>query len=311
MERNPQLRHLIAGAQLSLDMIDNWRGIIFDEYLFLESFLPDDHLWKKNKLAHAQHCEQEIFELSDLLGLDGVESCLFAFLMFSHDIGRFVEARRKENQEPAPWPHGKDSANVLRRCLDHYIPKESHTQRGEWHCRFLLWRAMLGAIEHHSDRQTPTLKELGGDVVALALAGLLRDMDKRGNLTGGAERFVSDQAFKQLQIKTHFVTERKTDPTWGDEKRAIVPESLLSQFAQRQTLKWPECQSYEAYALQFLAWIFDFNNQDILELTMREGGPRTLMSYLTDQLAADNPQQLQLIRDTLFSFEADLWGDVC
>ena len=136
----------------------------------------------------------------------------------------------------------------------------------------------------------PTLAQLHGDQASHALTCLLRDFDK---LTGfdDAGRYTADGEFKRKQILTNFSTQRQADPTWGDEKGKIVPETMLDTFLAGKALVRRDCQSYEAYMAQYLAWTFDIQNPEALELSVKRGGPKVVYDYLLAQTKEGAPEQ--------------------
>ena len=143
----------------------------------------------------------------------------------------------------------------------------------------------------------------GASVAALSLLAIVRDFDKLAGFgADAARRYVDDEKYKKAQIEANWADWRKVDPTWGNEKGRIEPAYMVIQFERRQLLDRSQCQSYEAYMLQYLAWLFDISSPQIVETILRDGGPQIVMDYLRKQLANTSPEQLDRIEKTFDEF---------
>ncbi|MEO5927939.1 MAG: hypothetical protein ABIO72_04420 [Patescibacteria group bacterium] len=290
MERNPELRELIAASEIASGQLLNYTEAIRGVYIDYAHGLPNNSAWKTGKLEHVGHAAKDVRTYADLFGLTGKELDVVVFLVTAHDTGRLIhELVQRANGKRLPWPHGVESANFAQHIFG--------AKR-----RDPLCLAMYLAIHHHSDIETPLLEAIG-DKATHALICLLRDFDK---MTGyeNALKYVSDEEFKQKQIDTNFSVQRKSDPTWGDEKGKIDPETMLDTFLAGKALVRDDCQSYEAYMLQYLAWVFDIQNREVLEISIKNGGPKHVLTYLLLQLAHGAPEQ----HERLMAW-AETWQD--
>lgn len=285
IERNPQLRSLVANNPIDFAPA---RACVASIYNKLAEELPTDHVWRGEKLEHVAHVERVLRDNAPMLGLNEQETEVLGFLMFAHDVGRMVEALRTVSGKPrAPWLHGVDSVQVT---------MDAFAENGIPHYGS-LWDALFVAIELHSDpRMLVELKHLHS--VAITLTGVLRDFDKRAGFEDAA-RYTSDPDFKVRQAKANWPEQREADPLWGTERRAILPASMINVFVAWQTLIREDCQSYEAYMLQLLAWVFDVANPEILALIVNEGGPGVVLKYLEAQLP---PEEYRPIEQTYKEF---------
>lgn len=271
IERHPEVMRLLA-TRHSRTVLPRAGSAVSMAYEHLARGLPADHAWSRGKIDHARESAAEAVALAERLGLGGDGAEILGFLLYSHDIGRLVEAHRQVLGLPRPiWHHGRDSADAVRAATG-FQPTDH-----PW------FDTLLVAIEHHADRATPTLEALGGDRTAWALTALLRDLDKRAGFKS-ATRYTGDAAFKEKQAAANWPERRGEDPAWGTEMRSIDPPELLETFERREPLPRPRCRSYEAYMLQYLAWVFDIQHPELLALTLEEGGPAIVLDYLLRQL---------------------------
>lgn len=278
MDRNPELRTLIAKSDITPAILREMTDKILENYTKYAKELPDTSAWKRGKLDHVQRGADEVREHAALFGLDGKQIDVVTLLVAAHDSGRLIhEHVNHSSKQQLPWRHGVESALLAQQAFGPYVKTP-------------LCLAMYLAIYHHSDVTTPTLEEFGDGKASYALTCLLRDFDK---LTGfdDAAKYTADEDFKRKQIETNFSTQRKDDPTWGDEKGKIVPETMLDTFIDGKALVRRDCQSYEAYMAQYVAWIFDIQNDETLELAIKRGGPLTVFNYLLAQTKTGAPEQ--------------------
>lgn len=271
MDRNPDLRFCIATANVTADQFAGYTAKILKVYETYAAGLPENSAWKTGKVKRATAGAEEVAAHAELFGFTALEVAVVGFPLVAHDTGRLIhEHIQRATGKMPPWRHGEESALFGEDIFGPFAKTP-------------LGRAILLSIRHHSDVTTPTLEDLGGDRAAHALTGIVRDFDKMAGFLN-AESYVSDPAFKRRQIETNFQTQRKSDPTWGEEKGHIEPASMLDDFLADKALVRRDCQSYEAYMLQYLAWLFDIQNEEILKICVEGGGPRLVLDYLFDRL---------------------------
>ncbi|TAK05225.1 hypothetical protein EPO33_04600 [Patescibacteria group bacterium] len=289
IERYREVRALFVGGDVA-SVVGRARVDMEEAYAHLAQKLPDSHVWKQGKMVHARTAAGEVIALASRFGFNDVERQAVAFLLYSHDVGRMVEALRQVQGQPrALWHHGRDSVEVIRAATA-VLPGTR-----PW------FDTLLVAVEHHADRTTPSTKELGGDRAAWALMTLLRDLDKRVGFQS-AERYTADEAYKVAQAKANWPERRAVDPLWGTEMGRIDPPEMVAAFLRGEALERSRCRSYEAYMLQYLAWLFDVVHQEVLDLILAENGPMIVRDYLTRQLTAACPEEAQQIANTVYSF---------
>lgn len=281
MERNPELRDMVATSGVTTEQFASYTEKVLKVYATFAVGLPDDSAWKDWKAKHAAAGAHEAERHAELFGFNSLEVAVIAFTLSAHDSGRLVDEHvRRATGCPPARRHGELSAIFAETIFEKFAKTP-------------LAQAVLIAIVHHSDNKTPTLDALGGNRAAHALTGLIRDLDKISSFDV-ADRYVNDEVFKRQRIETNFVTQRMTDPTWGDEKGFIVP-NMLADFLAGKALNRPDCSTYETYIAQFLAWLFDIQNDEVLEICVERGGPKCLFRYLIEQLMPTHaPQAMKL-----------------
>jgi hypothetical protein len=306
------LRRFISDSTLGKRSIENWYIRMTVQYRRLTEKLPDGHPWKSGafgKLRIAEENAKKISILGPFLGLNDVETKLFEFLLLSQNVGRLVEAQRDEEEADnpssdrlVPHPgataehkhHGYESAAIIHDIL-------------KWDVSPGLRQVILYAIKHHADPRMPEECDFMASeetmAAAIGLLCILRCWDKRKGFLK-AQLLVSDEACKCMERRTNWCLARKKDPTWGEEKRCIAPERLFTTFAQGGLIVRPDCESYEAFILQILTYLFDVMHPEFLELILSEGGPSILYRYLERQLA-EQPHQLDAIRARLTAWNPD------
>ncbi|MFA5750621.1 MAG: hypothetical protein WC895_05430, partial [Candidatus Shapirobacteria bacterium] len=169
MQRNPELRELIATSGITADEIAAATEKTRTKYNDLNVLLSAGHGWRDKKLLHALQCGDDIVKYAPLFGLEGVECDVFKFILFAHDIGRLMQGiLRERGENPDDETHGALGVTILREALG---LSEFNTPP--------VWNMIFAAIAAHSLRTTPTLEQLGGFASAHALAKLARDTDKK------------------------------------------------------------------------------------------------------------------------------------
>jgi hypothetical protein len=272
--------------------------------------LPEGHPWKDGtfgKLKLAEENARKIGVLAPILGLNDVETRLFEFLLLSQNVGRLVEAHRVEMEISAsdmsvPTPrasdatrhHGHESAVIIGKILEGAVSPD-------------LRQVILYAVEHHADPFMPKACNFVAteEVInaALGLTGILRDWDKRKGFLK-AQLLVEDEAYKEMERRTNWFSARLRFPDWGDEKRRITPEHLFQSFAQGGLIIRGDCESYEAFILQILTYLFDVVHPEFLERILSEGGPRILYQYLERRLEHQT-HQIDAIRARLVDWNPE------
>ena len=66
---------------------------------------------------------------------------------------------------------------------------------------------------------------------------------------------------------------------------------MLNLFEREEVIPRRECRSYETYMLQFLAWVFQITQPEMLDIALSERGPQQVVTYLLDQLCASQEQR--------------------
>jgi hypothetical protein len=256
----------------------------------LAEALPAGHPWKEHKLLHMEQTAKEADEVEQMLGMGKVGGENLAFLKLmggTHDIGRIVEGKKKLGLLPSDYRefanHGEESVNLLR----------------DWGVS-ALFNGEAGAvleygILHHADKATQ--EEDAGSALGRTkyfFLAFLRDMDKLALFRNKTARYLWDDGEKTRQMAVNGLE---------GEMGRIEPREILSQFAQRQLIEHRLCRSYEAYMLQFLAWIFDLKLRLALEEVIKIGAVEQLLRYFEKQLPH---QDSVLIRRTVNEYLSSL-----
>jgi hypothetical protein len=209
-----------------------------------------------------------------VFGLEGVECNVFKFLLFAHDIGRLEQGlQRVQGAESKDEDHGALSVHLILEALS--MNDAMLTP---------IWNAMFCAIRCHSYRVTPTAEQSGDLALALPLVQLLRDTDK---LCGwrSAKSYTGDKARQARERRANWPKQIIADPAWGNELGVISPPYLLwERFLNGKSLDRPRCRGYETYILQLLAWNYDVNTPEMLEIILATGGPKVVYDYIVERL---------------------------
>jgi len=274
MERHPGLRELIANSTLTTDAVAQAIKLIRGAYRTLNDELPESHQWKHSKLAHAGDCADEVEKHASLFGLQNLECAVFQFLLFGHDIGRLDQGlRRVRGEEALDADHGRLSVERIKEALGATVETTAP-----------IWTAMFEAIRCHSFRVTPTVEELGGSEAVHGLVCLLRDTDKLGGWNS-AKSYTGDPERQARERRANWTAMIEADPAWGNELGLISPPyHLWDPFLHGRLLERAKCRSYEAYMLQLLAWLYDVNTPEMLDIIIERGGPNIVFEYLVTRL---------------------------
>lgn len=295
MEAYPGIRRAIAESGGTIPLFMRWYGEVLAVYEELAFYLPDMMVWKAQKPEHARHCAREARELAALFGFNELEIAYFTLLFASHDLGRMVEGLRNL------MPHGNLPAHVVARWPMIFVPERPHGVDSAILLREVVGGAFVGttigvwtlaAIEHHSDKENPTFKMLKSPE-ALALANIIRDLDKAEGFREAMD-YTANPERKAKERRTNWPGKIKNDPSWGTELGCIDPQEALDEFEQNRAIDRRTCRSYEAYMLQYLAWVKSIVQPEMRKLALREGGPQIVAAYLLKQLEASPEQRGRL-----------------
>lgn len=295
MERNPKLREIISTSGITIQEIDTSISLMRARYKALDELLPDGHMWKYSKLLHAEHCMEEVEEHSPLFGFEGLERDVFRFILFGHDVGRLQQGiQRSRGETVDDQIHGKLSVDHIFIALANEsdripslfvpgIPRALDTVSP-------IWSLIFKAIECHSLRDTPTAEALGDHAPALPLIQVMRDTDKLGGFDS-AKAYTEDKERQDRERRANWTARLDIDPVQGTELGVIDPPFLLwYRFLRGKSLLRADCRGYESYMLQLLAWCFDVNTPEMLQVIFDRGGPQTVFRYLIKRLEIGKEQ---------------------
>lgn len=248
-------RHVIEKAILERDVLDG---------------LPEGHPWEKSKWEHADEATKEPDNIYDFLKekLPDNYYTLLAFLASFHDLGRTIEGKKKLGLLPPDYRqfshHGEESFNLLKEweVLEQFPPETREI--------------IEYAIIHHADKSTPLLPENPTDLdkKKYFYTCLLRDIDKLSLFRNKTDRYLFDPKEKTAQTKLNHLE---------GEQHLINPPIALETFGKFQTIQRGECLSYEAYMLQYLAWVFDIKLKTVLEEVVKIGAIEKILQYFREQ----------------------------
>lgn len=295
MQRNPDLRALIANSGITPEEVSLSIKLMRGKYKALDAELPDGHQWKYSKALHAEHCAEEVETHAPLFGFEGLECDVFRFILYGHDVGRLEQGiRRSRGETVDDQLHGKLSVDHIFEALTadpNQIP--SLFIKGPARCLQTvtpIWSMIFKAIECHSLRDTPTIVELGDHAPALPLIQVMRDTDKLGGFDS-AKSYTEDPERKDRERRANWTARLDIDPQQGTELGLIDPPFLLwYRFLRGKSLLRADCRGYESYILQLLAWCFDVNTPEMLQVIFDRGGPQAAFRYLIKRLAIGEEQ---------------------
>lgn len=273
-------------ALCNLDQIIEAKKCVGDLYLQLGSGLPNGHPWKEAKIDHATHTvnagggvmtnirAQLVTENSELL----------SFLALSHDLGRPLEARRNLGLVEAEYQQGHEGVLSVKAMesigLLQGFPSETQD-------------IVRYAVEHHADTKTPVISEnaTSVDKYKYIFTCLLRDMDKLSTFANRTDGYLTDEINKKKQAEVNKLNFDPEHPTaeWG----VIDPPELIDTFISNQVIARGTCRSYEAYMLQYLAWIFDINLKAMVGEAINTGVVSKILKYFEKQLPEDQYSRIK------------------
>jgi hypothetical protein len=250
---------------------------IKDLYYALGSTLPDDHAWKADKIQHSEVSQQIAQEITQFLGFSESLQNITAIASVAHDIGRIPQGLAKVRGEVIDsQEHGRLGIPYLEEVFSVYLG-ESKT-----------W--VIEAIIFHSYKDTPK-REVFSSALSWAFCCLIRDIDKSANFAE-AKEYTNNTVRKIKEAKAAALLWTEVNPT--AETHSIDTNTskhdVLDEFLEGRLIIRQDCASYEAYMLQLLAWLYDFNVSEIRAIVIATGGPATILMYLQQQLGEHNKQ---------------------
>lgn len=251
--------------------------------------LPKDHPWEKAKWEHADAAAEENDTIYSFLKekLPDNYYALLTFLATFHDLGRTIEGKRKLGLLPPGYRefshHGEESFSLLKEwgALEPFPPETREI--------------IEYAIIHHADKSTPPLPDnpTNLDKQKYFYTCTLRDVDKLALFRNKTDRYLFDVKVKAAQAKVNNLL---------GEQNIINPSAIIETFGEFQAIKRGECVSYEAFMLQYLAWIFDIKLRPVLEEVVRVGAIEKILRYFREQRIPDD--QYQRIKETIMNYLA-------
>lgn len=272
-------------ALCHLDQVTEAEKSVESLYLQLGSSLPDGHPWKEAKIEHAARTRLAGAAAMVNIQAQLIEenSELLSFIALSHDLGRPIEARRNLGWVEVQYQqghHGMLSVKAMESIgLLQSFPSETQ-------------EIVKYAVEHHADTRTPILPgdATGADKYKYVFTCLLRDMDKLSTFANRTEGYLFDEVNKKKQAEVNKLSFDKEHPAaeWG----IIDPPELVDIFASGQAIARGACKSYEAFMLQYLAWIYDINLRSMIGEAINTGVVSKILDYFNKQLPQDQYQKI-------------------
>jgi hypothetical protein len=245
--------------------------------------IPDGHPWKERKEKHMKMTEKETHQIleeyfSEKLTDSMIE--LADFISNIHDLGRYLQAQKMvgnfDKEKYGDFSnHGEAGINLI----EYYDLLEPFSEK--------VAEIIKYSVLHHSEKDTKKLPEKPNTQEKLKYfyLSIVRDFDKFDNFARKVDHYVASKEARRKQIDAHDFLEQ--------EQGKIKPSKLLKNFQKQQTLIKDEVRSFEAFMLQFLAWIFDINLEVVLKETVACGGPEKLLNYLNKQLPKEQYQPIK------------------
>lgn len=237
--------------------------------------LPDGHPWKGGKLVHRMfvisESERSIRKyFGDALSEENY--VLMSFLASVHDLGRAIEAKKKLGILPEDYrrfsQHGEESVNLLKDwgALNNF---SQDTQE-----------IIKYVILHHADKSSPALPENPTELDKLKhfYTCIFRDSDKLALFRDRTDAYLKDEGEKIKQTQVNNLI---------GETGKIEPEELTKTFSEFYTIDRSKCKSYEAFMLQYLAWIFDLNLKTSLKEAVDCGAIPKILNYFKKSLSPE------------------------
>lgn len=249
----------------------------------LEKQLPLDHAWRGGKWREAEGLEKRIDKIFSGHGLWVDVLYMLKLMCLAHDVGRLEDARLTVLYGQTPIDkklHGMRSVQIIAPVLEGPLGN--------------FWHSLAEAIGHHGLIVMPGEGRFTS-CYGYELCGLLRDLDKLGGFAKAA-LYTQDPATKVAQAKANelsWTVDNETAESGSIDTRIGVVD-LLDEFRSGRLLTRSHCASYEAYMLQLLAWLGDFNSSELQAQAIKEGGPRLVLQYLKQQLGGENPQYVAI-----------------
>lgn len=231
--------------------------------------LPEGHTWRAKGQHGVEKAEEALRSYRGLLDQMPERNVkLLLIIAALHDVGRPEESLRGDVRD------GKHHVHLSVELLD---------AAGAFDALSALTTEIVAyIIEHHADRDTPVLSPTATPVdhLAFALTALIRDLDKVSIFRNKTQVYLHDEEEKERQG----VVLRRLNPDYRGEAGSIEAARYLTEFQEWRTLDRTELLTYEAYMLQYLAWIFDLNLKVSLEAVVKCGAIHSLLIYFNEQV---------------------------
>jgi len=243
-----------VGSQLLQDQIDR---------------LPAGHAWRAKGKHGIETAEEALRSYRGLLDQMPERNVLLLLIVAAlHDVGRPEQFLRGDVQDGKH--HGHLSVDLLQEAgAFNELPNPTTD-------------LVSYIIEHHADRSTPTLPRsaIRSERLAHVWTALIRDLDKVGLFRNKTQAYLYNEEEKERQEAVL----RRINPDYRGEVGSIEAARYLVEFQDFQTLDRTELLTYEAYMLQYLAWIFDLNLRASVEAVVKCGAVHSLLIYFKDQV---------------------------
>lgn len=251
--------------------------------------LPPDHPWRAKPTHGLQVAAEAQLTFGTLLDTLREENFYLLVLMAAlHDLGRPLEAIRKKNPTYEGRHHGHFSVELL----NEWGALQSFSADTAQLIRYV--------IEHHADKSTPVLPENPTELDKLKYlyTAMIRDLDKVGLFRHKTHLYLWDRREKAAQEEVL----RKLNPAYRGEIGVIDSPRYLEEFQQCWTLDRKDLLSYEAYMLNFLAWIFDLNTTVALQAVSECGAIEELLAYFKWAMIENDGRDAAIISATVDEF---------
>ncbi len=236
--------------------------------------LPLDHVWRTGRATHAEQTSEKVGTWCMSMDIPADVTRLISLASYSHDVGRLPQAKRQiDGEKIEPTDHGQFSIDVLSSRIRHLFSDEA-------------WNIFAEAVIKHSLRHTPPLKDFSSSE-AWAVCCVVRDFDKSQGFDS-ALAYTADRENMQGHAKANRLLHTTSNPTAETGAIDTLPGNpdVLGEFLSGRTITRAHCASYEAFMLQYLAWLYDFNVVEVREKVIVDGGPGIVLSYLRTRLGS-------------------------
>jgi len=263
--------------------------------------IDPDHPWLSKGVHSAKTCNN-VFRILEILGIsiDSNNAKLLGFAAYNHDLGRIVQALKDAGQKFSPEmmtlkEHGEYTAQLLR----------------EWGVDMLFgtdcWKVLEYLFVHHADPKMPAIPDNPSELQIWKhdMLRVLRVADKFATMVNRTDYYLTPEGIAGQNPLMEKECE-KVGRFYLDEA-GYINEEALDAFSKRQPFARYLCETYEAYMVNYLAWIFEIDIPEILKSIFKSGFVHKITGYLIAREVPDN--QINLVYNEVIDYLQNMGVD--